>query len=302
MCLRSLASQKLPQANYEIVVVNDGGRPLPELGTDADSTLKYLEQPNGGPAMARNNGACQSSGSILAFLDDDCTAHEDWLQSLLSVYDRHPDAGGVAGSLVIGRNASAIGYWEMQEFIPLFGKLNAEFGTSYYREGRVWYHFGCNCSYRREVFLEAGGYDERLRFMEDTDLQWRLCENRIPVYYTPAAVVEHNCQRALIGELRRCYRGGSAYRTFCRLHPGYRKLVAKTSNSPQSLAKSLLQSMVRASGYARSPHMKSYFAALAFLHRCMYAAGYMLGPQSAGSGAGIAQTASRSAQTTKKEL
>lgn len=236
--------------------------------------FKYIEQKNLGPAAARNAGVRASTGELLVFMDDDCTPRPGWLGSILKVYEAHPDACGVSGTLVASSKGSAIDYWEAQEFIVLFNKLNALYGTDFFHEGRVWFHFGCNGSYRREAFLKLRGFDESRRLMEDTDFQWRLFDAGLPIYYTPDAVVEHNGQKRFFRELTRCYRGGIAYRSFRKLHPGYANLISESSTGKSSLVKNIVSGARRASSYVSSPHVKAYFICLALTHKLMYALGY----------------------------
>lgn len=55
----------------------------------------------------RNIGAHESSGSIIAFLDDDTIPAPDCFQEGLSCFDRHPEAVGVAGYITHGRHPDA---------------------------------------------------------------------------------------------------------------------------------------------------------------------------------------------------
>lgn len=274
-CLEGIAAQTALPPDIEVIVVNDGGTAPTWSLSDLPMKVKYIEQANNGPASARNTGARKSRGSILVFIDDDCVPRPDWLATLLSIYEKHPDASGVSGTLTTGSMSTAVDHWEVREFVPLFNKLNSALDTTFSEEGRVWFHFGCNASYRREVFFRMNGFDESLRMMEDTDFHWRLHEMDLSLYYTPKSIVEHNGQKHFIGELRRCYRGGIAYRNYCRLHPGYRPLISDTGAGSGGLIKSTFAAITRAASYSSRPRVRVFFVVLTIMHRFMYALGYL---------------------------
>ena len=55
-----------------------------------------INQANAGPGAARNRGASEGRGELLAFTDDDCTPEPGWLANLESQLVAEPDcvAGG----------------------------------------------------------------------------------------------------------------------------------------------------------------------------------------------------------------
>ena len=86
-CLRSIAELDYPKDRLELVVVDDGAsseataeQAARELRGQLD--IRVLETPHLGPAAARNAGARQAGGAILAFTDDDCRVERGWLATL----------------------------------------------------------------------------------------------------------------------------------------------------------------------------------------------------------------------------
>ncbi|HEY9873226.1 MAG TPA: glycosyltransferase family A protein, partial [Candidatus Obscuribacterales bacterium] len=83
----SLQQQEFP--DYEVVVVDNGSSDrtrdivaerLPQ------GRLKYVYEPVIGLSVARNTGAKESAGEILAYLDDDAVASSRWLGVLYKAY------------------------------------------------------------------------------------------------------------------------------------------------------------------------------------------------------------------------
>ena len=79
---------------HEVIVVNDGSpddtaellRPLAAAGR-----IRYVEQPNGGQAAARNRGLAEARGEFVAFLDDDDRWPADKLEWQVRALRERPD-------------------------------------------------------------------------------------------------------------------------------------------------------------------------------------------------------------------
>ena len=98
----SIASQTVKV--HEILLVDDNG-----IGTECgditawmaeqDVRIRYIRlEKNGGVANARNTAIREAKGNIIAFLDDDDEWYPDKTETLLKVFDEHPNAGIVFGT------------------------------------------------------------------------------------------------------------------------------------------------------------------------------------------------------------
>ena len=70
----SVLSQDFTSADFEVIVVNDSGQPLPDAAWQYSERVRIIETNRRERCVARNTGAAIARGNYLHFLDDD-----DWL-------------------------------------------------------------------------------------------------------------------------------------------------------------------------------------------------------------------------------
>ncbi len=227
-CLDSLLHQDYPRAGYEIVVVDDGSRDgTAKLARSLDG-IRYLYQDNSGWAAARNLGIAHSRGEVLVFIDDDCLAAPHWLRRYEEAYARHPEVGGVAGRVTCGPETNLAGKIRFQGHVAIFDELNAPLGASYDTAGYVTFCYGANRSYRRHVLSDIG-FDPELRYFEDNDLDLRLRERGISIFYDPKIEVQHHYRLPAWERVRSSFYYGRSRVLFAARHPHF---VHPTSGKP----------------------------------------------------------------------
>jgi GT2 family glycosyltransferase len=163
-CLRAL--QPLPDW-AEIVVVADGAQQSCDaLAHRFGARVLAIEGPRG-PAVARNRGAAEATGDILAFIDTDVVAGPGTLERFRDAFERDPALAAVFGA-----------YDEMPgdaSFMSQYRNLSHRyFHQVASREAKTfWAGLG---AIRREAFEAVGGFDERFRrpSVEDIDLGYRV--------------------------------------------------------------------------------------------------------------------------------
>lgn len=187
--LTALAAQDYP--DYEIIAVDDGSTDgTREMVTTEFPGVRYLLQPNRGPAAARNRGIAAATGEIIAFTDDDCVPPRDWLARLADGYARHPEVAGVGG------------YLEAPEHLltnNIFARYEHYISHIVYAAGDREYLGSFECpaggtnsmSYKKMVLQTVGGFDETFPYAagEDADLKWRVCRAGYRLLYVPSRVV-----------------------------------------------------------------------------------------------------------------
>ncbi|AEH36977.1 glucosyl-dolichyl phosphate glucuronosyltransferase [Halopiger xanaduensis] len=181
----------------ETILIVDGNQTVYERVEEEwgghERITVYCNDENVGLSMSRNRGAELANGDVIAFLDDDAVADEQWVKELVSVYEEH-DVEAVGGKMVPQWVAGKPTFLP-EEFYWLVGVTYRGFPN----EGAVRNTFGSNISFRADVLSELGGFDPNLGRKsgkhvqgEETELAARLrTELNGTLYYTPDAKVKH---------------------------------------------------------------------------------------------------------------
>lgn len=100
-CLCSLDAQSLSRDQFEVVVVDNGSATPPAEMVARHPNVRLLREARPGPGPARNTGVGAAVGDVLAFIDADCRAHSNWLQSLLETLQSSPPCTILGGDVRI---------------------------------------------------------------------------------------------------------------------------------------------------------------------------------------------------------
>jgi glycosyltransferase involved in cell wall biosynthesis len=156
-------------ADWELVIVDDGstdgsGR-IAKAWAARDGRIRVIHQANAGPAAARNRGIAESAGPWLAFLDSDDVYLPSALADFHQFIAAHPQTRFVYGWRhrlgADGKVTEVAGEYQDRPTGPaeLFQRM---------------YLSHPSLCYRRDLLEQVGGYDARLRSLEDYDLYLRM--------------------------------------------------------------------------------------------------------------------------------
>jgi glycosyltransferase involved in cell wall biosynthesis len=167
-CVESVLAQEYEP--LEVVLVVDGNedvfeRVREDFG-DEENVVLHCNDENQGISYSRTKGAELASGDVVAFIDDDAAAEPDWVANLVDVYE-NTDAIAVGGDVKPDWQTEKPDFFP-EEFYWLVGCVEPGFAED---GEEVRNTYGSNISYRREQFLEVGGYDPNTGRKGDKHLQ-----------------------------------------------------------------------------------------------------------------------------------
>ncbi|MCF0069622.1 glycosyltransferase family 2 protein [Dyadobacter sp. CY261] len=198
-CLAALYRQRYPGCFFEVMVVSDGPDPETEKLGQAfaqghpDFCIAFHSLPaRRGPAAARNYGWHRTSGDLVIFTDDDCIPDAGWLAAYWRAYRLYDqDYIAFTGHVMVPVRERPTDYEKNVAHLS-----TAEFITA-------------NCACSRAVLDLTGGFDEAFpaAWREDSDFQFELLKNKVPIAHVGDAVICHPVRPAhwgiSIGEQRK---------------------------------------------------------------------------------------------------
>jgi glycosyltransferase involved in cell wall biosynthesis len=218
--LRSLTTQTLPPAAYEVVTVIDGstdGTADAVRRLETPYPLVAVEQENRGRAAARNAGIRTARGEVVVFLDDDMEADPSLLESH---WCAHVDAARrvVLGAVPIVLEAGAPPLVDYRA--RRFQSRLATLASPGYRLSYADIYSG-NASARRSLLVEAGLFDETFDVYghEDYELALRLEKADAEFVFSPSAVAHQHYENTFPALADDSVARGQTAVLFSRKHP-----------------------------------------------------------------------------------
>ncbi len=229
-CLSAVLVQDVDDG-FEVVVADSGVDESAEIVRREFPTVRLLKSDTRlDPALARNAGAGEASGAVLAFIDSDCVPQRDWLRRLCATLEdgTYAAVGGAIRNEEGGTAASWAGYFcEFRQFLPGDTATDAANLT-----------LG-NAAYRADAFHQAGGFPGGYFPQEDQVFHQRLIATGARIRLDRSIVVTHRHRRTTASFLAHQRKIGAANARVVRALG----LHGRTIASHQWLAAALLPAL-----------------------------------------------------------
>jgi len=161
--VESVLTQSIPLSDFEVIIVNDSGIPLPEADWQKSERVQIINTNRRERSVARNTGAAVAKGQYLHFLDDD-----DWLVS-----------GAYQHLWELSRASDAKWLYGMTQLVnrqndPLINLQHGLQGNCFIQAmAGEWIPLQSSWI-DRATFMQVGGFNPLLRGPEDIDLLRRI--------------------------------------------------------------------------------------------------------------------------------
>ena len=202
---KTLESIKLLNySNFELIVVdgksNDGTLDIVKEYKDVYN-LRIVFEERRGRGVAYNRGVLESRGKYVAFLDSDAAiATPGWISDAVKVMEADDKVAVVFTKVYSPPDSTT-----MQKAIDTF--LCKGFTTA---NGAV---------YRRDAVLKVGGFNEKMNYMQEDELLFRLKKAGYTFYVNYSDYIYHYHRNSLKSYLKQnaeAAKGAKAYRAFTR--------------------------------------------------------------------------------------
>lgn len=190
-CIESLINQSYPK--IEIIVVNGPSTDETETILNKYPEINVISQKKlNGLSAARNLGIKGSRGEIIAFIDDDAVADNDWVKCLVDGYE-NDRIGGVGGPVfdITGDWYQFKNGYISKSGIPSFiNDVDLDYNDP---DGDFFnYVMGTNSSFRRAYLFRIKLFDEKIRYyLDETDVCVRLIKNGYKIRHYDTPIVFH---------------------------------------------------------------------------------------------------------------
>jgi len=161
--VESVLAQHIPDDEFEVLVINDTGKPLPAAQWQKSENVRTITTNRRERSIARNTGAAIAAGRYLHFLDDD-----DWLAP-----------GAFRAFLELSRSTSATWLYGTTQLVdsqyqPTIQLRHGLKGNCFVQAmAGEWIPLQASLI-ERETFLKVGGFNPLLSGPEDIDLLRRI--------------------------------------------------------------------------------------------------------------------------------
>ena len=216
--------------DFEVIIVEDGSTKTCKDVCEKYASildLHYYFKENSGPGQSRNYGAERSKGEYLLILDSDVVLPDRYIENIgLGIENSQFSTLNSQLAAFGGPDAAHPSFTPTQKAISY--SMTSFFTTGGIRGGKKkldkFYPRSFNMGIRRDVYMQLGGFT-KMRFGEDIDFSYRICEAGYTPQLLPEAWVWHKRRTDFRKFFRQVYNSGIARINLEKRHPGTMKLV-----------------------------------------------------------------------------
>ncbi|HNP24052.1 MAG TPA: glycosyltransferase [Panacibacter sp.] len=211
--LESIKNQSFPGTQFQVVIVDNNSTDNTAaiskkfIAENPDLHITYAFEQQKGLSFARNRGVAEADAPVLCYIDDDIILAPGFLNAMKSFYDSYPNAVGAGGRVIPKYEHDKEPEWMNKYLNGFVGRVEHGDKIKKYDE-KMKYPAGCNMSYKKNVILKAGGFNNELTFRSDDKYIFhKITQLSTEIYYLPDAYLYHNIDayRLDIGNFKKLF-------------------------------------------------------------------------------------------------
>lgn len=237
--LESVVAQDAPAGEWECVVVNNNSTDDTEArfaefaARHAEFNLRMVTERNQGLSHARNRGIAESTGELIAVIDDDERINAGFVRAYIAFFDAWPGAEAAGGKIIPEYPSGRPDWLSPLTERPIANPLDLGDAVCEFPASRI--PGGGNMAIRRRIVERFGAFDVTLGRVggklvggEESDFFERLRAGGIRLWYVPGAVMWHIIPSSKLTSdyfRRLSYHVGESQRQRAKMHERYAKAL-----------------------------------------------------------------------------
>jgi len=183
-CLASLTQQHT-KVSYEIILVDTNSEDgTPEIARSFGARI--INEPRQGKVYAFRSGAEAARGNILCFAEADCILPKNWIETISSYLDRHPEVVAVSGTYTFHSSTPFLNL-----LAPVIHKMAQWIYYLLYASVSL---RGSNFAIRRNIYQAVGGFPDNYFELYDVELGLRVARLG-PIHHVPSMEIKTSDRR-----------------------------------------------------------------------------------------------------------
>lgn len=195
--LEHIAQQTLDKSLFEVLIINNYSTDNTEavcqkfIEENPLLNIRLFFESQKGLSYARNRGIKEASTNIIVYIDDDALAEPFFLEEINKFFLNNPNAVGAGGMVEPYYIEVPKPKWMSKFLYGFVGDIN--FGNTIKKYSKsMKYPIGCNMTYKKDMLLKIGGFNNALSFRGDDKYIFNeIKKYSDEIYYLPNAKLKH---------------------------------------------------------------------------------------------------------------
>jgi GT2 family glycosyltransferase len=201
-CIQSIYKHSKSNYSFEIIVVDNNSKDgtIDSLNKNFPNISLIKNSYNAGFSVGVNNGFKICKGKYILVLNPDTVFVEDTLDKLIDASNKQKEFGAIGPALISENGIMQQSIWRKPSLVnTLLSIFHLDFLN--YKKNYRNYNFedfsmvetisGAAFFFKRDIFVELNGLNEKLFWMEDIDFSMRLNKAGYKTYYFPLTKIIH---------------------------------------------------------------------------------------------------------------